>query len=456
MLKRVNKKADVVVVGGGPGGIPASIAAARMGKQVILIERNSFLGGAAASGLGILGYLDRQGNKALGGIAQEIIDRMKEYGAGTEHYRCPVHNSITPISPDVFKMVSLDMCLEAGVEVIFNQEITDVRIVNGRIEEIEIYGKCTKTTIDGKIFIDATGDGDVAYLAGAKFQAGQDKTSIMQPCTLMFTVTDFDLEELFQYLEKHPEDFGIKEDYAKGYSLDFFRNTKGHCFIGLQNLIEKAKINGEFNIPRNQFIYITSPKDDLLAINTTRIIRIVASDPYELNNGLIEGYRQIKILMNFMNKYVPGFSQSHIAQISPNLGIRETRHFKGRTVLKEEERYSSKTMEQAIALCAYNIDIHSGTSNGIDLTVTEHPFGIPYGCLVPEDIDGLLLSGRIISVDTRCYAATRVMGPCMAVGEAAGIAASMSIDSKISVADINVGNLRNKILDKGGILRVEE
>lgn len=456
MVRKVSKKADVVIVGGGPGGIPAAIAAARMGKQAILIERNSFLGGAAASGLGILGYLDRQGNKALGGIAQEIIDRMKEYGAETDHYRCPVHNSITPITPDVFKMVSLDMCLEAGVEVIFNQEITDVRVVNGKVEEIEIYGKCTKTTIEGKVFIDATGDGDLAYLAGAKFQTGQDKTSVMQPCTLMFTVTDYSLEELFQYLEKHPEDFGIKEEYAKGYSLDFFRNTKGHCFIGLQNLIEKAKSSGEFDIPRNQFIYITSPKDDLLAINTTRIVKIDSSDPYELNEGLIEGYRQISVLMKFMNKYVPGFSNAHISQISPNLGIRETRHFKGKTILKEETQYSDETMSQAIALCAYNIDIHSGTNDGIDLTVTEHPFGIPYGCLVPADLDGLLLSGRTISVDTKCYAAARVMGPCMAVGEAAGIAASIAIDNKVSAAEIDVNELRNEILKKGGILKVDD
>lgn len=449
MNRTVQLKYDVAVVGGGPGGIPAAVAAGRMGKKVVLIERESFLGGAAASGLGILGYIDRQGNKALGGIAQEIIDRLEACGGAVGHYACPVHNSITPISPELFKIVALKMCAEAGVKVLFHQELMEVQVKNGRVRQITTFGKCTRTEIEAEVFIDATGDGDLAYMAGEQYVTGQDGTGINQPCTLMFTVSNFDLDQLFAYISENPDDFGIKEDYADGYDVEFFRNTKGHCFIGLQKLIEKARANGELAVPRNQFIYITTPSPELLAVNTTRIIEIDASDPYELSEGLINGYEQIMELLHFLNNYVPGFEHAHLSQIAPGLGIRETRHFEGKKRLFVDEIYSEATMEHAIGLCAYNIDIHSGIGDYIDLTLVKKAFGIPYECLVPASIDGLLLSGRIISVDSSVYAAVRVMGPCMAIGEAAGVAAALSIDQGKKVSELAAADIR-EVLKRGG------
>jgi hypothetical protein len=452
MNRLVQKKYDVAVIGGGPGGLPAAIAAARMGSKVVLVERNAFLGGAAASGLGILGYIDRHGNPALGGIAQEIINRLTEIGGALGHYRCPVHNSITPISPDLFKIIAVEMCEQAGVDILFNNELLDVQVDNGKITNVTVYGKCTRTNIKADIFIDGTGDGDLAYMAGANYITGQDGTGVMQPCTLMFTVSDFDLEKLFSYAEENPEDFGIKEEYADGYNLDFFRNTKGHCFIGLQNLIKQAKENGEFDVPRNQFIYITTPSDKLLAVNTTRLINTNAADPFELSNGLVTGYKQVLQLIKFMNKYVPGFENAKLSQIAPSLGVRETRHFEGIERLTVENMYTEKTNENAIALCAYNIDIHSGTSDTIDLTLVEKAFGIPYGCLVPKHIEGLLLSGRTISVDSSVFAATRVMGPCIAIGEAAGIAAALSVKTQTPVAKLAVADIREILIKNGAIL----
>lgn len=451
MNKTVQLTYDIAVIGGGPGGIPAAIAAARMGKQVILVERNSFLGGAAASGLGILGYLDREGNQALGGIAQEMIDRLAGYGGAEGHYICPVHNSITPISSELFKIVALEMCMEAGVKVLFQQELLDVTVKNGCITHVSIFGKCTKTEIEAEVFIDGTGDGDLAYMAGVKYVTGQDDTGINQPCTLMFTIGNFDLDELFKYIEENPDDFGIKEQYAHGYNLEFFRKTKGHCFIGLQKLIENARLRGELHVPRNQFIYITTPARDLLAVNTTRITEIDASDPYELSEGLINGYKQITELMQFLNKYVPGFEHAFLAHISPALGVRETRHFEGKKRLKVNEIYEENNRSHAIGLCAYNMDIHSGIDESINLTVVEKAFGIPYECMVPRNIDGLLLSGRTISVDSMVYAAVRVMGPCLAIGEAAGAAAALAIEQEKNVADLDVQELR-LILKQNGVL----
>ena len=359
----------------------------------------------------------------------------------------------SPVAPDMFKIVATEMCLEAGVELLFNCELIDVKIENGRVVQAAVYGKCTRIEIDADVFVDGTGDGDLAYLAGAEYISGQDDTGIMQPATLVFTITGYDLPRFFEYIEKNPDECGIKEDYAEGYNLDFFRSTKGHCFIGLNKLVRKAKEAGEFDVPRNQFI-IRTPDDMQLAINTVRIINIDASDPFELSKGISEGYMQIQQLMNFMHKYVPGFENCRITQIAPTLGIRETRHFIGKKRLVKEEMFNYVNDEDSIALCAYNVDIHSGTSDHIDLGRLDRPFGIPYGCLVPVSIDGLLLSGRTISVDSTVFGAARVMGPLIAAGEAAGIAAAICVKRNISPADVPVADIREILIKNGAILSV--
>lgn len=451
MHRVVEKSYDIVVIGGGPSGISAAIASGRRGLKVLLVERNAFLGGAAASGLGILGYIDREGNKALGGIAVELYDRLMSLNGALPHARCPVHNSISGISPEVFKIVAVDMCNEAGVDILFNQELFDVMVEDNKVVGVTLYGKCTEIRVSAKVFIDATGDGDLSYLAGAEYHLGQDDTGVMQPATLMFTVTDYDLDKFLSWAEKNPSEYGIKEDYAKGYDPEFFRNTPSHCFIGLTELIKKAKANGDFDIPRNQWIYITTPTEGCLAINTSRIVEIDASDPLELSAGLVKGYDQVKTLIAFMNKYVPGFEMCRLSAIAPFLGVRETRHIEGVYTLKRSEMYSDFVKENAIAQSAYNIDIHSGKASHIDLTPISKPFGIPYQCIVPKKIDGLLLSGRTISVDTETYASCRVMGPCIAIGEAAGEAAAFSIKAKCNPRDIDIQALRKILRDNGNI-----
>lgn len=452
-LRENHAEYDVAVIGGGPGGLPAAIAAARAGARTVLVERTSALGGAAASGLGILGYLDRSGNKALGGIAQELIDRLMAIDGSPGHFRCPVHNSITPVSPDLVKIVAVQMCQEAGVDILFDHELLGVDVDDtDTIRSVTVYGKLTTTRIDAKVFIDGTGDGDVAYLAGVPHTLGQDGTQTMQPSTLMFTVTNFDLPTFWDFLDKNPEEMGIKEDYAAGYDVDFLRRTRGHCYIGLTTRVADARQAGKFNIPRNQFIYIATASERLLAINTSRVTRIDASDPVQLSKGLETGYAQVWELVEFMRATMPGFENVEVTQIAPALGIRETRHFAGEERLTMETLYSEATTEHAIALSAYNIDIHSGTGDGIDLRVIEEPFGIPFGSLLPQQVDGLLLSGRTISVDSTVFAAARVMGTCIAIGEAAGLAAALAVRTGTTPKQVDVDELRQELVTRGALL----
>jgi hypothetical protein len=153
-----------------------------------------------------------------------------------------------------------------------------------------------------------------------------------------------------------------------------------------------------------------------------------------------------------MRENMPGFEEVEISQIAPALGIRETRHFAGEERLTMDTLYSEATSERAIALSAYNIDVHSGTGDGIDLHVVEEPFGIPFGALLPQSVDGLLLSGRTISVDSTVFAAARVMGTCMAIAEAAGIAAALAVRDGRTPKDVDVVELREELAAKGAVL----
>ena len=450
---------DVVVIGGGTGGVCAAIAAARKGAKTVLVERTAVLGGCAASGLSILGFIDRSGKKVLGGLPQEMYDRLALMDGTIGHFRCPVHNSISPINAQMFKILAVEMCREAGVDILFNCDVTDVQIIGGHIRAVTVYGKCTDIRIEGKIFVDGTGDGDMAYLAGCGFTLGQEdegrlrnSAPVMQPSTLMFTITNYDLDKFYKFLDENPDELGIKEDYADGYDMDFFRTTAGHCLIGLTDTIKKARKNGDFTIPRNQFIYIKTAQDTLLANNTSRIINIDASDPFQLSKGIEEGYVQIHQLIDFMHKYVPGFEHAAVADIAPALGIRETRHFHGIRRLSKEEMYAGETQEDAIALCGYNVDIHSGQADHIDLTPLEKAFGLPYGCFVARDADNLFLAGRTLSVDSTVFAAARVMGPLMAAAEGIGVAAAQCIRDSILPLEVDVARLREALAAQGVIL----
>lgn len=453
-IRKLEKKYDVVVVGGGPGGLAAAIIAARNGSRVLLVEITSSLGGCAVSGLSVLGYLDRGGNKVLGGFAQELFDRLEQEGGAIGHFTCPVHNSISPVAPEVLKILTVQLCQEAGVEILFGCTVTDVQLHGNHIESISVFGKCTSIKIFADIFVDGTGDGDLAYLAGCEFKSGQDGTGINQPGTLMFSVSGYNLDRFFHYLEQHPEEVGIKEDYAKGYDVEFFRSTPGHCFIGLTNTVKRARAAGDFDIPRNQFIYIKSPHEDTLAVNTVRITDLDSTSPEEYSKAVSTSYNQIFILMKFMNKYMPGFENAVISTIAPTLGIRESRHFVGLKTLTSDSMFRYEVGSDTVALCGYNVDIHSGTATHIDLTPLEKSFGIPYGCLVARDVDNLFLAGRTLSVDSTVFAATRVMGPLIACGEAIGIAAHICSSESVKPADINIEQVRVEIVNNNGILDV--
>lgn len=442
---------DVVIAGGGVSGIGAAISAARMGAKTLLVERNDFLGGAAASGLGILGFEDRGGNPIIGGIPREIIHSMDEMGGTLGHNYCPILNSLTPINPSLFRITAFEKCAQAGADLLLHCEVVDVNVDCGHIASITVFGKCHTYEISGKVFVDCTGDGDMASMAGAHYVKGNG-TGEIQPASMIFVTSNMDKDRMLDYVAQHPEEAETPEGYEMETSVDFYKSARGYNFLGFGNIIKKAIDHGDYNIPRDQFSMITSPNKNSSTINNTRIIHFDGSDLLDLTRGTIEAYRQVEELSRFIPKYIPGYENSAISLISPTLGVRESRRFAGIKTLCYEDASRGLIPDDSIALCGYNVDIHHGGDAGSDLLIIEKAYGIPYGCLVSADIDGLLFGGRIISVDWMTFGSSRIMSTSMAIGEAAGTAAALAVKKCAAPADVPVQEIRDILRENGAIV----
>jgi len=444
---------DVVVIGAGPGGIPAAIAAARHGAKVLLVEKNGYLGGNLTIGLPLLAFLDKDGNQVVRGIAQELMDALAEKNAVSKHYWCPMHDSITIYDHEVFKIVAIEKCKEAGVELLLHTEVIDTNVENGVLKSVTLFGKGHKIEAEAKVFIDATGDGDVGYMAGCRYEKGQKGTGVLQPPTLMCTVAGVNTDETIRYVEEHPEEMKLADtiETYPGFDATYFRsNPNHHVMVGLRKLFLSLKAKGILPVDRDTMIYIQSIIPGEVHINCTRHLGVDGSDVFDLTRAEIEGHLQNYALIDVLRKYVPGFEHCYLTQIYPFVGIRESRRFKGISVLTEEDVKTGHVGDDAVGLGSYIIDIHDGNGNGTIVRKVK-PYGLPYGMTCSADIDNLMFSGRCASMDAVALSSARVMPPIMAMAQGAGTGAALSVKHGISPKDVDVKELR-EILAKEDVI----
>lgn len=445
---------DVAVIGGGPGGIPAALAAARRGAKVILVERNGHLGGNLVMGLPLLGYLDEQGRQIIGGIPQEFVDEMIAAGHSFGHERCPMHNSITLVHPEHFKLMLLQKCVDAGIELLFHSELTDAVVENSRLTAVRVTGKGTTVEIHARVFVDGTGDGDLAYLSGCRYEKGEDNCGIVQPPTVMFSLSNFDEEKFFCFLDAHPEN--MKQlptvQIGPGYDTSLWRRTPTHVFVGMRAYLEELRQRENLPVLRENIIYINSTVPGKIFVNTVRVPGCDGSDLFSLSRGEVDGHLQIPGIIDMFKKYVPGFENVVLDSISPAIGIRESRRFAGMDRLVIDNVMAGVVPADTVALGGYKVDIHNGEGQGTILTPVKRAYGIGLGCLISADVDGLLLSGRCISMDSPSLGSMRIMPTCMAIGEAAGVCAAHAVKAGVSVRDVPAADVTADLLASGAIL----
>lgn len=438
---------DVIVGGGGVAGVGASVAAARSGAKTLLVERFGFLGGVATAGLMYMAYAPFE---STSGIFREIYSKMIDQGNG-------IDDVLMPFDAEQFKHIALRLAVDAGVEFLFHSMIVDAIVSENHVKGIVIENKSGRTAILSDTVIDTTGDGDIAAHAGAAFIKGRESDGMTRPMTLLFRMGGLDAEEIIQYVNENPSEFS--QDPYK----NILRPEKGFCrIIGFFGLIEEAKQRGLLD-PALHYVRLEclSPKTGMTMINTTRVYELDGTDASDITRGEVIARHQMVQLVDVFKKTFPGFKNSFLIDSAPMLGVRETRHIVGDYLLTEEDVAEKKQFDRIVARNAVRVtpgvEVHSPDGmEGSKQDARHRDFvdklywhGIPYDCLLPTRIDGLLVGGRCISATHEADKWIRVQSCCMATGQAAGTAAALSAKHQVSPRNLDVSELQSLLQSQG-------
>ncbi|MBP3482653.1 MAG: FAD-dependent oxidoreductase [Alistipes sp.] len=441
----VRNEVDILVVGGGPAGIMAALAAAEDGLKVMLVESRGFVGGNLAIGLPILGFLGRKGNQIIKGLPQKFIDRLRAKGAASEHRPCALHVSLTIIDPEQAKSTALEMLEEAGVEILMYAFCADVVKEGDAVRGVIIESKAGREAILAKTVIDCTGDGDIAFRAGVECRKG-DADGGMQPPTLMFSMKGVDVQALRDAIVEHPDIYDMDTMPAEQFRTGKF------ITVGLRRKIEEARKEG-IDIPVARTILITGMADDEIWVNMSRVNGVDSTRPESYTRGELTARKQIYDIERYLRRFVPGFADAHMDKVAPFTGIRESRVTVGKYVLTAEDILSCRRFDDAVAVASYPVDIHHAVGGDCTLYWCEDCYDIPFRSLVPANVENLLVAGRCASATHEAMASTRVMSTCMAMGEAAGRAAKLAVRDNVAVSQTDTDKLRRELKETGAYLR---
>jgi hypothetical protein len=442
-------EADVVVVGGGPAGVNAAIAAGRSGAKTVLIERYGFVGGMSTAALVYpwMTFHTMDGKQVIKGIAQEIIDRLMAIDASPGHLRDTVGfvHTVTPYHPEHYKIIAVDMLKEAGVQLILHSFVDEVHVTDHRISSVQLTCKSGRIEVRGKVFIDTTGDADIAYLSGAPCLQGRDQDQLTQPMTMKFRMRGVDLAKVKQYMLDHPDEFYHKTPFSELADLP------------LTGVLGFYKHWREANLPinRDQVLFFTGPGEDEVLVNMTRVQGLDGTKVEDLTLAEELGRKQVMMVARFMTERLPGFEHASISQVGTQIGVRESRRIDGQYVLQVDDVIAGRKFEDCIARSGYPVDIHDPSGRGVTAAWVEQGDGaydIPYRCLLPRIITNLLTAGRCISTSHEALSTTRLTPSCMATGQAAGEAAGIAVKHRIEPAEISIRELQEALRQHGALL----
>jgi FAD dependent oxidoreductase len=448
---RLLANCQVLVVGSGPAGMGAALGAAWTGAQVVVVERYGFLGGNPTVALvnplmswhthrrtperaaAVLLPQDHgPGDPVVAGALSVFLNNLLRAGgalAPTEETGYTV-----PFDPEIYKVVALDTLDDAGAEILLHSRASAAWGPHCAPEGVVFESKLGPVVISADTIVDCTGDGDVAAFAGAQFQIGREPDGRVQPMTLMFRIVDFDHGRFADYVKLNPSQWrGVH---------------------GLWDLVRQAAQHGDLKLPREDILLFATPHPGELSANCTRVTETVGVDVVELTRAEIEARRQMRDIMNFLNKYVPGFEQAYVVQSGNSIGVRETRRIIGEYVLTVQDVLEARKFGDAIARASYPVDIHNPTGPGTTIKrVPENDwYEVPLRCLIPKGVENLLVAGRCISGTHEAHSSYRVTPTAMATGQAAGVCAALASLTKRQPRHIPASEVQQKLRQQNAII----
>ena len=416
------KQYDLIVVGGGLTGVAAAVSAAREGLQVLLVEKSGALGGAMTNNLiyPFMKYwtIDPETGERVdlsAGIFSELRALQKKYCGtdGNAHF-----------NPEYYKFLLDEMVTGAGVEVLFHGMVFGVEKEADSLTAIRVATIQGELRLRARFFCDATGNGDVFYLAGCDYQLGRDGDGLCQPMTTCFRMSNVDIE---QYQADRPM---------------------------LQEAYKQAKAEGKLENPREDILAFVGVGEGILHFNTTRVVRHDPTDPIAVSKAEMLARRQILEMETFLKAHSKAFANSTVVSVCQDIGVRESRKLRGVYVLTQEDLKGLCRFEDSVALGNYDIDIHNPAGSG-----TSHYFfgkgeyyTIPYRSLLPKEYTNLLVAGRCISATHEAQASIRIMPICACLGQAAGVAAAVAFHTGTNAHEVDVSAVQDKLRALGARL----
>jgi hypothetical protein len=426
---------DVVVLGGGPAGIAAAAAAGRTGRSTLLIERYGFLGGAGtAAGLstfcGLHANVHGEHRQVIHGIADEILARLtKMEGLNPAHLSLGSKIMAQAYDISAYKIAADELLGGCGAKILFHAfAVAAVMRSEREIDALIVESKSGRQAVRGRMFIECSGDGDLAAWAGAPFELGDGAGNMLYPST-MFRINGVDPVKAGRAWEAIPKLMAEAESRGRKFP------RKGAIVRPQKNPIEW----------RANLTQIRNP--DGTAVS--------GIDVEQMSYGEIEGRRQCWDVFEFIRGVTPGFENAYIVEIAPQIGIRETRRVVGEYQLSERDILECADFEDSIGVNGWPVEAH--VSGDVMLKFPKIPESrgfnqMPYRMIVPKGVDNLFVAGRCASMTHDGQSSARVSGPCFVMGQAAGVAADMAIGAGVKPKDVDVKKLQEKLEKDGAFL----
>ncbi len=417
MIPHFTLETDVLVLGSGPAGFAAAYTAAKNGARVVLVEQSGDVGGISTSGL-----MSHWTGTCGSPLYREILMRSAEKNEGDHRGRIT-----STIDPEKLKTLYLELLDEVGCRLMLYTFAEDAICDGDKVCGASVINKSGRTEIYAAVTIDATGDGDIAARAGAEFVLGRESDHKMQPATMMFKVG------------------GV--DYSRAVFLPSFEST-----YETENGELQALAKQHIPYPAGHILTYKTTLPGVVTCNMTNAIDIDGTKAEDLTRATLTCRRQLDDIVAYLRKFVPGYEQCYVISSASLIGVRETRHFKGKYTLNEDDILAARVFDDYVVKDAhFNFDVHNITGAGLDKTgvqkyfTQQQGYTIPYRCLLPEGKENLLLCGRNISGTHMAHSNFRVMPICVGIGEAAGAAAALAVRQNCAPDKISAAEIRNLI-----------